>query len=348
MKNESKILTREAWAKRVGSLPPGEVLPEVPPLFKFFNADVEVKDAVDPVTGMNDITFVISTSAVDRDHDIIEVGGWNLENYLKNPVVLYGHNYRGLPVARAVEVGVKGENLIATDRFTPADVHPFGYMVYQLVRSQFLSAVSVGFRPTAYVYNDDHGGYDFKEQELLEHSVVPVPSNPEALALASAKGIDISPMIEWAEMILDDPDSDRVALWLPRETLEAVRKAAGAIAPTQIETSIPGDTDPPAKDTEEPAPGTEPEKPKLTDDEEALMKESIKALTKVVSDLQEALEKLPDAIAGKITEAIAEKTDAADAPETTETDSLTEDDAKAIVKAAIEEVILSTTGKLPE
>ena len=347
MKEKPELLTRAAWAKRVGKLPPGDVLPEVPGLVKYCDTTVELKE-VDPATGMRDIAIVISTAVQDRDDDIITVDGWEIDNYLKNPVVLYGHNYRGLPIAQALEIGVTDGKLMALDRFTPADVNPFGYTVYRLVEGGFIRAASVGFRPIKYLWNDDHKGYDFEQQELLEHSFVPVPSNPEALVAAAAGGIDLAPMREWAEKLLDDPESDRVALWLPRETLEAVRKAAGAVAPTQVETSTPDDSKPPAKGTEEPTPGDD-QPDKLNDEQEALMKKAIEALTEVVSHLQAVLEKLPDAIAEKVAavtlEVIKKPGDESDAPDG---DELTEDEVKAIVRAATEEVITATSGKLPE
>lgn len=343
----SKLLTRSQWKQRVGNLQPGDLLPEVPGMVKLFPAVIEIAKEADPTTGMADIKFIISTGTIDREDDIIQVDGWELDQYKKNPVVLYGHDYGGLPVAQAVEVGVEGDKLVATDRFTPQDVNPHGYMVYQLVRGKFLRATSVGFRPREWVYNDDHKGFDFSRQELLEHSIVPVPANPEALVAAKAEGIDLQPMIEWAEKILDDPASDRVALWLPRETVEAMRKAAGAVAPTQIETGTPGDAAPPSKATEEPAPAgaAPPAEETLTETEEALMKEAIKALTVAVAGLEAGLEALPDTIAGKITEAMEAKAGEEPAAPAAE---MTEDEVRAIVRAATEEVVTATTGKLPE
>jgi hypothetical protein len=55
---------------------------------------------------------------------------------------------------------------------------------------------------------DRKGGYDFKKQELLEFSIVPVPSNPEALALRGAKSDQVQryakAMRHWTKDILGD------------------------------------------------------------------------------------------------------------------------------------------------
>jgi HK97 family phage prohead protease len=168
------------------------------------------------------IIFTISTGVVDRDNDTINPTGWKLDNYLKNPVVLWAHDYDGLPVARALAVWVEGGRLKSRAQFTPRDLYPFGYMVYQLYREGYLRAVSVGFNPLKWQFNEERKfGVDFMEQELLEYSCVPVPANPEALVEARARGIDLAPLKEWAERVLDEWHQER-GIWLPRKDVERV------------------------------------------------------------------------------------------------------------------------------
>lgn len=170
------------------------------------------------------VTFTISTGAVDRDHDTLKVDGWNLDSYLKNPVVLWAHNYYGLPIAQAESVKKTGGALKATALFATADLNPLAESVYQMLRSGFLRATSVGFRPMKYVYNEDQGGFEFSEQELLEFSVVPVPANPQALMDAKAAGIDMAPVKGWAEQVLDGMEP---GLWVPKAQALAAMKALG-------------------------------------------------------------------------------------------------------------------------
>lgn len=153
-------------------------------------------------------TFVISTASPDRDNDVVEVAGWQLENYRKNPVVLWAHDYRALPVGKAIEVGIRDGKLESTMEF--AD-HEFANVVLRLVDGGFLRATSVGFRPSKYVLNEDRRGIDFTEQELLEFSIVPVPANPEALIVAREFANDIAQLRSWAKSALAALDENHGA-----------------------------------------------------------------------------------------------------------------------------------------
>lgn len=357
------MLTRDQWAQRVGGLPPGDVLPVVPGLIKNLRTEIDVAKDVNPETGMANITFTISSEAIDREDDVIEMAGWELDNYRQNPIVLWGHDYSSPPIGRALEVKAVEGKLMAVDEFTPKDMNPFGYMVYGLVRGGFLKATSVGFRPLEYVYNEEHKGYDFKRHELLEHSVVPVPANPEALIAASVQGIDVEPMYEWAAKVLDDPAGDRIALWLPRTAIEGIWKAArvavGDETTTIISTGSGSDsaTDGGSKDADDHAAAVTPDDPgKMNDEEEQLMKDTIKALADVVGELKEQVQNLPEKIATELVKAAQEK-QAQDPPpvepEPTkdadpEASDLSEDDVRAIVRAAVDEVKISQTGQLPD
>ena len=148
------------------------------------------------------IRFVISSSSEDRDKDVVAVGGWKLDNYLKNPVVMWAHDYRALPVAKCLSIAPRGDKLVAEAQFPSPDLYPFADTVFRMLKGGYLGATSVGFRPLKAEPNAKRGGVDFHEQELLEFSVVPIPSNQEALVEARAAGIDLLPIKDWAEGVL--------------------------------------------------------------------------------------------------------------------------------------------------
>jgi HK97 family phage prohead protease len=171
--------------------------PEKPTLLKEYLPD-RIKSE-----GERKYTFTISTGAIDRDRDTVSVEGWSLDNYRKNPVVLWAHDYAGLPVGRAESIIARNGQLIARMQFVPGEVYPFAETVRQLIDGGWVKATSVGFRPLKWAINEERGGYDFEEQELLEFSLVPVPSNPEALVQARASGMDVAPLKDWALKVLD-------------------------------------------------------------------------------------------------------------------------------------------------
>lgn len=138
------------------------------------------------------LRFTISTGAIDREQDKIALDGWDLRNFKRNPVVLWGHDASRLPIGRAADLVIEDGALKATVDFIPFDLPEggaFAESVYRLARGGFIAATSVGFRPLKWSYSTDKDrgaddwfpGIDFNEQELVELSIVTVPANPEAL-----------------------------------------------------------------------------------------------------------------------------------------------------------------------
>lgn len=152
------------------------------------------------------IRFVASDESLDRDGDIVTAAGWKLDNYLKNPVVLYGHNYYSLPVGKAESVIIDpAARQLVIDVAFPAikDISPEGEpsehalfvdSVYNLAKLGLLNAVSVGFRglKTEPILDGDghYTGRKFIEQELMELSIVPVPANANAVAIMRNAKLD--------------------------------------------------------------------------------------------------------------------------------------------------------------
>jgi HK97 family phage prohead protease len=141
---------------------------------------------------MRALRFTISTDAIDREQDRIDLAGWDLANFARNPVVLWGHDASRLPIGRAFDVTLDRGALKASIEFIPPDTPEggqFAESVYRLARGGFIAATSVGFRPLKWDYTRDTSrgaddwfpGIDFAEQELVELSIVTVPANPDAL-----------------------------------------------------------------------------------------------------------------------------------------------------------------------
>ncbi len=223
--------------------------------------EVKVDDAAKRI-----LTFTVSTPSIDREQDIIQIDGWQLEAYRKNPVVLFAHDYGSLPIARALDVFVAGQALKSRAQYTDPDLNPMGTMVFNLAANGFMPATSVGFNPLEYSFaNDRKFGVNYLKQELLEWSNVPVPCNPEALIDARGKGIDLSPLKAWAENALDlatkadgldaehrerleqlrqiaDPSDPPALIQVSRTLLAAFRDRAAAetkVVPPTVEKTLP-------------------------------------------------------------------------------------------------------------
>ena len=133
--------------------------------------------------GVGAVTFVLSTDEVDRHGDVVCSGGWRLEAYRENPVLLWAHDYRHPAIGRAASVWTEPHRLLAKIEFAPS---AFAQEVASLYVAGFQWGVSVGFRPIRWEERRDSRsgafiGIKYLEQELLEVSAVPVPANRSAL-----------------------------------------------------------------------------------------------------------------------------------------------------------------------
>lgn len=137
------------------------------------------------------VEVVASTDTVDCYGEVL-VQDWDLTRYLKNPVVLYGHNRWGYPIGHAENVRVEKNKLLARLCFVDEKANPEGERVWQGFLQKSLRAVSVGFRAKKGVSQEIDGRhiYVLSGNELIEISVVPIPANPDAVA-ESAKSMDI-------------------------------------------------------------------------------------------------------------------------------------------------------------
>jgi len=135
--------------------------------------------------------FTASTSTQDRDGEVIDASGWDLKNFKKNPVVMYAHDYRSLPIARAPKVWLTDGKLKNTVEFPPKGTYEFADIVERLVDTGYLKTESVGFIPKKWEDGDGEKApkRTYTKQELLEISLVPVPSNPDALRNAVEEGV---------------------------------------------------------------------------------------------------------------------------------------------------------------
>ncbi len=133
--------------------------------------------------GQKVYTFVASTEAEDRQGEVVSAGGWELDNYRRNSVVLDSHNYMSIQniIGMATDVRQSSRGLEADIVFNGTER---GRLAQYLVDSGNLKAVSVGFiSKQVDLPKTGRGPLVHSRKELLEISLVAVPANPEALAV---------------------------------------------------------------------------------------------------------------------------------------------------------------------
>ncbi len=147
-------------------------------------------------------TAIITTSAIDRDHEVVVPAGMNSKDYERNPVLLYAHD-PNKPIGKMLSMR-RGDSAIDAD-FVLAprpDNHEGEWLpdtIGSLMRFGALNGVSIQFAPieggmrkATKADSEKYGGgvkNVYSKWKLLEVSVVSIPANQEAIISAVSKGI---------------------------------------------------------------------------------------------------------------------------------------------------------------
>jgi len=166
----------------------------------------DVKSVLDETTKASDsdlgsFSVVISTENIDRYQEVIKMDGWELEHYKKNPIVLWAHDHKLLPIGYANTIDVNDGKLVATGRFAP---HAHAQEIRKLYDLGIVRATSVGFIAKEYE------GNLITKAELLEFSFVSVPANPYALALAMKNDVSVNEMVTKGFFTIEEKDGEDV------------------------------------------------------------------------------------------------------------------------------------------
>lgn len=197
----------------------------------------KTKAASDEDTGTFDV--IISTMDVDRHGESVDVNGWDLTHYKTNGVVLWAHDYGGLPIGVCTSIAAQDGKLRAQGKFVPGDANPFAQQVRKLYDFGAVKATSVGF------IAEETNGNVITKAELLEFSFVPVPANPYCLTLEKAgwnvnelvtKGIllaekkEDAPPADESSDVEDEADEEEVAAEdVPTDENKTVEQKEGRV-----------------------------------------------------------------------------------------------------------------------
>ena len=167
-----------------------------------------VPSKADIEEGERAVITYITTAGKDRDREVVLPKGGIFDDFLKNPVVMFCHDYRELPIGKAGWLKKDKKGIISKTLYANTTK---ANEVFEYRKAGFPLAESIGFMPLESVTPDDKQfteliaeliGEDiikradskdiqriYTKWALLEYSDVPVPSNPEALQIAIAKGL---------------------------------------------------------------------------------------------------------------------------------------------------------------
>jgi len=132
-------------------------------------------------------------ATVDRGDEMISTDAWELDNFKRNPIILFNHGMDtlgGTPVGRATEIKQTPEGLYLKVKMSNSNA-PGIAMVRGLVEERILKAFSVGFNPKQMdtVQIDGKSIKKITKAELFEVSIVGVPMNQDSLFELSEKSL---------------------------------------------------------------------------------------------------------------------------------------------------------------
>lgn len=197
--------------------------------------DLAVQRAEVDDEGVSDIVAraKISTERVDTYKSTLNVEGWELSDYKRNPVVLFAHESWELPVGRDIgafaDLDVRA--LYGITRFVGPALGEDEAKVGRWVAAGMLNATSVGFMPLEWEVDEERDDGEswwlpirYLRQALHEYSWVPVPANADCLVdgrAAEKMGISKRELREMLEQALDSSE----VFYIPRAQLLQLKRS---------------------------------------------------------------------------------------------------------------------------
>lgn len=156
-----------------------------------FRADVQFEKAAPKGTGDLELAGYASTWGIDRDNERVDPLAFDgsLTAYMqRNPIVLWQHS-SDQPIGRmtAAEVDATGLLVKATIPKPGDKEDGWKHTAYESIKNGTVRTFSIG----GYMDREIKGGeWIITNVELMEVSVVSIPSNPDSLFSAAVKALD--------------------------------------------------------------------------------------------------------------------------------------------------------------
>jgi len=155
-----------------------------------------VREISETVDETRTITFVASDESIDRHGTVIRADSWKLDSFNSNPIIGWQHNVYGESFLTDPDpdqiIGrgnayIDGTRLLMDITFENGDNNPLAQKIFNKIKSGILNAGSVGFLETEegrmgnIDVHEDPKVYYFGKVQLIEFSIVSIPSNENAL-----------------------------------------------------------------------------------------------------------------------------------------------------------------------
>lgn len=141
------------------------------------------------------VTFVMSTSNIDRHGDIIDQNTWILSHFEKNPAFFLQHRSDEFPIGKWLKIWFEADpenpgqqRMLGTAEFRVE--YEDAARAFNHVKNGDMNMVSVGFIPHRIEYDEEKDAFILYDCELLECSLVGIGSNRQALAKEKEKSDD--------------------------------------------------------------------------------------------------------------------------------------------------------------
>ena len=136
-------------------------------------------------------TFVLHDESVNSYGFRMLTAGAVLEEFKKNPVMLYNHDDREMPIGRWDNIRIEDNRILADAHFDELD--PRGKEIARKVEAGYINACSIGAwvlesDSDASLYIDGQDSPTVTRWVVREASICNIPSNHNALALYDARG----------------------------------------------------------------------------------------------------------------------------------------------------------------
>jgi HK97 family phage prohead protease len=139
-----------------------------------------------------------NANTFDRCKERIDPAGWSLDNYKKNPVILFDHGhdmaFGSMPIGKAIAIEPREGGLFIKAAISQSKTEKIS-AVRDLIEEGILKTFSVGFNP---MENEKSGdGIVITKAELIENSVVPVPMNQDSVFSISNRSFKSALATDW-------------------------------------------------------------------------------------------------------------------------------------------------------